>query len=317
MKRLLYILLPLLFMACAEDEDWTTDASMKLTFSSDSISFDTLISTVPSSTKTLTLYNYNKKGIRLNRAYLGKGSESCFRVNVDGQHLTNGAGEDFQVPHRDSIVVRIEVTPPMTRQDEPVEIEDDLYFLLESGVLQRVHLTAGAQDAIFLKAHVIQADTLISSPKPIVIYDSLVVTPDAVLRISAGTRLLFHDGAGLEVYGRVEAQGTTESPVVFRGDRTYHMFDYLPYDNTPSRWQGIRLHPSSHDNLFDNCDIHSGCYGIVCDSTNQEAKVLTLQNSVIHNIGGDGLRLTNCISEVLNSQISNTLGRCVAILGGA
>ncbi len=317
MKRLLYLLAVLLvFFSCSEDVDWTTDPSVSLSFSADTIAFDTLISTVPSSTKTLAIYNRNKKGVRLSRAYLQRGGQSYFRVNVDGQYLVDGQGEDFQIPHRDSIVVRLEVTLPETGQDGPVGFEDNLVFQLESGVLQTVHLTAGAQDAIMLRGLVVVQDTVFSSPKPIVVFDSLVVAEGARLTLESGTRLLFHDGAGLEVHGQVEALGTLEAPVIFRGDRTDHLFPYLPYDNTPSRWEGIRLYGSSLGNTFRDADIHSACYGIICDSTDLSSPSLLLQNSVIHNIGGDGLRVENSIVEVENTQISNTLGRCVSVYGG-
>ena len=318
MKRLLYVpLLLLLMLACSEDESWTTDSSALLTFSSDTIAFDTLLSSVPSSTKTLTLLNYNKKGLRVVRVWLGEGGSSSFRANVDGQYLVDGEGQDFEVRGRDSIVVRLEVTPRETGQDGPVGFQDKLLFQLESGVVQQVILTAGAQDALFLSGLIVKTDTTLSSPKPIVIYDSLVVAEGATLSLSAGTRLFFHDGAGLEVYGRLLAQGTLEAPVVFRGDRTDHMFDYLPYDNTPSRWEGIRFHETSLGNELTYCDIHSGCYGILCDSTDLSAPSLTLRHSVIHNVGGDALRLFHCKAEVQNTQISNAQGRCVNICGGA
>ena len=43
---------------------------------------------------------------------------------------------------------------------------------------------------------------------------------------------------------------------------------------------------------------------------------LTLENSVIHNVGGEGLGLYHCRASVGNTQISNTLGHCVAVVGG-
>jgi hypothetical protein len=43
---------------------------------------------------------------------------------------------------------------------------------------------------------------------------------------------------------------------------------------------------------------------------------LTIKNSILHNIGGEGLGLYHCRSVVENTQISNTLGHCVAVVGG-
>ena len=94
------------------------------------------------------------------------------------------------------------------------------------------------------------------------------------------------------------------------------MFDYLPYDNTPSRWGGIILYASSMDNTFDYADIHSASFGIRCDSSATDRTKLTLTNSVLHNIGGEGLGLYHCRSYVSNTQISNTQGNCVSVVGG-
>ena len=318
MKHLpLLLLFVFCMVSCNDSDTWTTDRSVQLSFSRDTVAFDTLISTVPSSTEMLIIYNRYKDGVRIERASLAAGAASIFRVNVDGQFLHEGAGTDFEVRRRDSLVVRIEVTPPETGEDTPVCYEDDLQFQLESGVTQRVHLKVGAQDAFILRGMVVSADTTFSNRKPIVIHDSLVVAEDATLTLLEGTTLMFHDGAGMEVHGKVVASGTLEKPVTLRGDRTDHMFDYLPYDNTPSRWEGVHLYSTSKENVFSYCDIHSACYGIVCDSASLDSYTLLMENSVIHNIGGDGLRLDNVQSQVTNTQISNTLGRCVYVYGGA
>ena len=166
------------------------------------------------------------------------------------------------------------------------------------------------------RGRVIAADTLLQAGRPIVVYDSLSVARGATLSMGPGVELYFHDGANLWVHGRVVAEGTMEQPVVFRGDRTDRMFDYLPYDNTPSRWGGIRLKASSQDNRFSYVDIHSASYGIACDSAATDATKLTLENSILHNIGGEGLGLYHCRAIVANTQISNTLGHCVAVVGG-
>ena len=107
-----------------------------------------------------------------------------------------------------------------------------------------------------------------------------------------------------------------------RGDRMDHMFDYLLYDNTPSRWEGVIIHNGSYGNKFYQCDLHSALFGIIVEDTEQvkpdESKPsVTLDCCILHNIGGDGLQLNNCVSEVTNTQISNTLGHTVNINGGS
>ena len=132
---------------------------------------------------------------------------------------------------------------------------------MESGAEQHVILTSVGQDAYIGVAGVIEADTVGGRTS-----DCGVRQPfrkeGVTLSMAAGVQLYFHDGANLWVHGRIVAEGTVDRPVVFRGDRTDRMFDYLPYDNTPSRWGGIRLKATSTDYRLNHVDIHSASYGI-------------------------------------------------------
>lgn len=312
----LTLLMALLAGACTDFESFTSDVSARLEFSTDTVAFDTIVSTVPSATRTLIAYNRNKDGLRIASVQLAAGAASHFRVNVDGEWLPDGKGEDFKVYHKDSIIVRLEVTVPKVGSNEVGVISDILRFRLESGRVQEVVLTAGAIDAYMVHGMVIEHDSTLLTDKPYLIYDSLYVAPGARLTLQPGTRLMFHDDAAMHVYGAVDAVGTAGQPVVFRGDRMDHMFAYLPYDNMPDRWQGINIHSGSAGNRFVHCDIHSGSYGIICDSTGLDTTTLTLESTVIHNVGGDGLRLDNCKARVANTQVSNTKGDCIYIYGG-
>lgn len=319
-RSVLYLFILMLLSAvcsCSDDESFTTDSSALLTFSKDTVKFDTLISTISSSTKTLYVFNHNKDGIRISNVSLQSGEASHFRVNVDGQYLAGGSGDDFEIMKKDSIVVRIEVTMPETGTSEPISYSDNLLFRLESGVVQRVVLTSGGMDAYIIYGMVVDEDLTLATDKPYVIYDSLVVREGALLTLAPGTTLMFHDKCGLDVYGTVHAEGTMEKPVVLRGDRTDHMFDYLKYDNTPSRWEGIIIREGSSGNRLVYTDLHSGRYGILCESENADEECLFVENSVIHNIGGDAIQLNGCQAYFANSQISNARGRCVSIEGGA
>ena len=316
-------LLVLLITACSDYESFSDDSSFRLSFSQDTIAFDTLISTIPSSTKTLYAFNKNNDGIRISTIRLESGADSRFRVNVDGRFLAGGAWHDFEVLKHDSLVIRIEMTPPEVGNNEPLYFTDKLHFLLENGVTQTVLLSGGSIDAYIMKEGlVVASDETLQTDKPYVIYNSLVVEEGATLTLAEGTRLMFHDKAALHVYGKLVAKGSIEKPVVLRGDRMDHMFDYLLYDNTPSRWEGVVIHSGSYGNELFHCDLHSSCFGIICEDTGQQTldetnPSITLDCCILHNIGGEGLQLNNCVSSVTNTQISNTLGHTVNINGGS
>ena len=322
LKFLLPTLLAVLIAACSDYESFSDNPSFRLSFSADTIAFDTLVSTIPSSTKTLYAFNHNDNGMRISTIQLEGGAPSHFRVNVDGRFLEEGVWRDFEVLRHDSLIIRIEMTPPEAGSNEPLYFTDKLHFLLENGATQSVVLTGGSIDAYIQKGGmIIESDETLLTDKPYVIYDSLVVKPQATLTLSEGTILMFHDKAALHVYGKLLVKGSIEKPVVLRGDRLDHMFDYLRYDNTPSRWEGVVIHRGSYGNELYQCDLHSSLFGIICEDTEEvkpdETKPsVTLDCCILHNIGGDGLQLNNCVSKVTNTQISNTLGHTVYIYGG-
>lgn len=323
MKRIALILLVLtafLWVSCDKYDSWTTSPNAKLEFSVDTVNFDTIISTHSSTTKTLQVWNRGREGIRINRVALQSGSASHFRVNVDGQFLQGGSGEEFEVRGEDSLFVRVEVKLPEGGVDDVVHYEDDLLFTLESGVQQRVKLIADGQDVFTLKGEVFLSDTTLKAGRPYLIYDSLVVPKDVTLTLEPGVCLMFHDSTSLHVRGRLMAEGTLEKPIIFRGDRLDRLFDDLPYDNTPNRWGGIHFYGESYDNVMTQCDVHSGQYGVRLDSLYGEADgemALVLTNSVIHNVDGRAFDAKDSHARVVGTQISNSLGHTVCLLGGS
>ncbi len=308
-----------LVSSCDDYDKFTADPACELRFSTDTVRFDTLLSTVGSVTQTLKVYNPYDEGIRITSVHLQGGGESLFRANVDGEPLLreNGsAAYDFEVRGGDSMYVRLEVTMPERNSDAVVQVSDALVFSLESGRTQTMPMKAAGQDAYHWRGKKLAQDTTLTAGRPFVVLDSLVVAQGATLTLSKGVQLYFHDKAELRVHGTLKVQGTMDSMVVFRGDRTDRMFPYLPYDNTPSRWGGIRLDSESMNNEFRYADIHSATYGIRCDSSRTDDYKLRMENSVLHNIGGSGLVLTNCRTQFVNTQVSNTLGDCVYQAGG-
>ena len=304
-----------LLLACSDDDTFTTSRSATLTFSRDSVIMDTVFSNVGSRTYDLWVYNRSSDGVRLQSVRLRQGNQTGFRVNVDGSYLDNTLGSvvtDLEVRKGDSIRVFVELTSPENGRSEPLQIDDDLVFSLESGVEQRVALRGFAWDALHWRDPVISTDSTIESTKPIVVYGSLRVDSAATLTLR-NTTLYFHDKAGLDVYGTVKAENA-----LLRGDRLDHMFDYLPYDRVSGQWRGVRLCSSSFGNSFVDTEIRSAEHGIVCDSAQytEGRQRLYMERSVIHNCKGHGLQAFNSSVGLLRCQISNTEGDCLAVYGG-
>lgn len=316
-KRIfLYAILLLALLACSDDDKFSADPSAKLTFSTDTVRLDTIFSTIGSSTYTFWAYNNTKAGIRIQKVYLREANQTGFRVNVDGSYLDNTLGSratDLEVRKGDSIRVFIELTAPQNMQEVAQRISDNLVFQLESGVEQNMTLLGFAWDAIILRDHHFNKDTLIETRKPLLIYGGLTVAENVTLRIK-NTTLYFHDKAGIDVHGCIE----TDS-VLMRGDRLDHMFDYLPFDRVSGQWGGIRLFGTSTGNVMKHTVLRNGMFGIRCDSARlgNDNQRLYMERCTIHNCKGNGMELYNAYVGMLDCQLTNTLGDCVLAYGGA
>lgn len=325
MRRLLLYILSLVALlqiaACSDDDSYSSSSSLRLTFSLDTLSLDTLFSTIESKTYTFWVYNNNSDGILISQVRLEQGNQTGFRVNVDGTYLDNTTGsqaQGFSLRKGDSLRVFVELTPAYTGCDTPQLVEDNLTFLLESGVSQKVNLRAYTWDALLYDSLIISASQSISTSQPIVIRKGVRIDPGATLTIESPTTLYFNSAAGIDVYGTLLITGTAATPVVLRCSRLDNMFTYLPYDRVSGEWRGIRFYPSSEGNTIDYADIHGCENALQCDSASYDLTTpkLLLSNTTIHNCKGYGLHAIGVAVQAVNCQITNTLNDCVALYGG-
>lgn len=314
--RLWILVLTVGLVSCLKEDEYATDTSARLAFAEEKIDLDTIIAGQATSTYSFMVYNKNTKAIRIAQVYLELGANSPFFVNVDGSsvHATSVSG--LEIGAEDSLRVFLFANATDSDQDAPQLITDRLVFVTEGGVQQAVTLEAEAQSVYTLQGKVITSDETFLTTRPYQIYDSLVVAEGATLTLNAGTRLYFHPSARLIIRGKLLAQGSVDSPVLFRGDRLGNMFAGQPYDRIPAQWGGIVIAGNSYGNQLNFCDIHSGEFGLRVDSGAITQEKLRLENSVVHNVSGDALSLTMSKVFVGNSQITNAGGKCVTILGG-
>jgi len=80
----------LTFSACRKD-DFDTDPGLRLGFSTDTVMFDTVFTTIGSSTRALVIRNSSDQRINISKITLARGKASPFRINVDGT-----ATEEYQ-----------------------------------------------------------------------------------------------------------------------------------------------------------------------------------------------------------------------------
>ena len=304
-----------LFVACKDDDNFSSNGGLRLTFQTDTLQMDTVFSKTPSATYAFWVYNQNDDGIRLQSVRLGKKNQTGFRVNVDGSYLNNALGSqvsDLEIRRNDSILVFVELTSVETAQPDPKLIEDDLIFSLESGVEQKVNLRAWSWDAVKMYDVVVEGEQTIESATPIIIYGGITVPEGRRLNLRNST-LYFHDGAGIECYGDLIIENC-----VLRGDRLDRMFDYLPYDRVSGQWKGIHLYETAMTARLSHTEIRNAENALVLDSAAiDDTQVrLGMGGCIIHNAEGYGLKSVNSNIYISECQFTNTLNDCVLIVGG-
>ena len=307
------ILMSVLFVACYEDAGFSSSPSLRLAFSVDTVSFDTIFTDRVSPSVMFVVHNRNKNSLRINEVRLGSGGESGFNVLVDGQYGT--VMRDLEIRAKDSLFVVASVKLEKNGLNVPFKVKDSLIFTLESGVEQKVFLVAHGRDVVFMYGDSIISDKTFAAGH-YVIYDSLTVAKDVVLNIEKGATFYFHDKACLKVRGTLNIKGDYDSPVVFRGDRTDNLFSYLPYDRVPGKWGGVLIDSTSNGNVIEHCDIHGAEFGIKVEKGDTTVQRLTISSSKLQNFTGNALETYVAHVSVENSLIANAQGNCVKVVGG-
>ena len=321
MKRLtapLLILFCIVFnlLSCdGLDENYTTNPNHRISFSVDTVSFDTIFTTIGSATKDFKIYNHNNQPLLISEIILASGEETGFRINVDGRKGDHF--HDIRIPANDSIYVFVEVTVNPNASNQPLLVEDSI-VCTTNGIKQSVRLEAYGQNVHLHKNGLtVTKDTIFAAERPHLIYDSLVIAPNCQLTIHPGATFYMHDKAKVIVYGTLHAQGTLDKPIQFRGDRLdFILEDVLPYDRTPSQWGGIFFRPQSFHNLMDHIIIKNGTTGLTFEQSTPDVLKLKLNNSQITNMGNNLFTAFNCHIEVSNTELTNAGGGIAILIGG-
>lgn len=293
------------------------DTSLRLAFSCDTLTFDTVFTEQGSATAQVMVYNRNKNALLIDRVWLTDGT--AFRANIDGEadlkQLTN-----LQINGGDSlyIFVRVDINP--TGSNNPVLVTDQLHFHLSSGTSQAIELEAYGQDVTRIGhkgCHRTEYNDLtFTADKPYLIFDTLIV--ENMLTIHAGATLYMHSGACIFGLGDVTAQGTVTSPITIRGDRLDRLFDSVPYSYAGGSWNGIYLQSDQTQHYtMEYVDILSGNVGLYCYYYGAGTlPTLHMDGCRIHNHTLYGLVLVNTDAKVTNTEISNCASYCVYCAGG-
>ena len=284
--------------SCKKKAQIDSNPAFKLTFSTDTVFFDTVFTTLGTVTQRLIVHNNNTNKIQVSSIKLAGGSNSVFSLNIDGNPGSTASNVD--IAGHDSLYIFVKVTLNPNNQNNPLIIADSILFNT-NGNQQKVELVAWGQDAYFYKNMLLKGTNSWDSIKPRVIYGYLRVDTGASLYISAGTKLYFHKSAYMAVSNQstLDIEGSYEHQVRFMGDRLDPF-----YRDLPGQWDGIYLEKGSNSTI-NYAFIKNGNFGVSVDSAiHIDQPMLTINNTIIQNMVYDdiyayatNISSVNCVLE--------------------
>ncbi len=300
--------LGVVFIVSCEDEKYLGSSDAQLEFSADTVMFDTVFSTIGSTTRLLKVFNPYKEKVLISNIKIGGGEFSSFRMNVNG--ISGNEVNDVEIPANDSIFIFVEVTVDPNGQNLPMVVKDSISFTTNFKS-QTVPLIAWGQDFNLIKGAVLGNETW-TGDKPYLVYNYAYVDTLSTLTIQEGTRIHFHKGAGLYVKGTVIVNGTLQDPVLFIADRLEDS-----YKNVPEQWNGILLFSGSKGNVFSHAQIRNGVIGLQVGTIEHEGYAsVTLANTKIENMSYAGIFALKSKIAAHNTLVANCGFYAVALLVG-
>lgn len=316
-------------------KDFTTvPSSGNLAFSKDTVYLDTVFTNIGSATYNLRVYNRSNDDITIPDIRLENGTNSKYRLNVDG--VPGKSFQNVDILAKDSIFIFVETTIDITTVTDPLYTDK---ILFDSGANEQdVDLVTLVQDATFIYpgrdpvTMEIDKLTLDGEPtniqgrfledseltftnvKPYVIYGFAAVPANKTLAIDAGARIHFHANSGLVVDNEasLKVNGTLQDKVVFEGDRLEHFFSDIP-----GQWVAIWLRPGSKENEIHHAEIKNGIVGILAETTGSPTTPgLILKNTQIYNHTNFGLWAIEANIQGENTVIGSAGGASLAATAG-
>ena len=313
--KLRRILLPamisgMLFFACHPERTYIGDSDARLTFTLDTVYFDTVFTTIGTVTESFRIKNPHNQFIRIDEISLAGGMSSVFRINLDGEPGVSFSG--IEIAPKDSMYVFVEATLDPNGSGEILRIQDSIVFLT-NGNIQDVDLVAWGQDVHMIRDSVFDVSATWSADKPYLILNYAYVDSASALTIEPGVKVYLHRDALLYVEGTLHVNGTQEEPVLFGGDRQEEL-----YGDIPGQWGFIYLSENSYNNRINYAEIKNGTMGILISASPESGKRpdLVITNSIINHMSSNGIYALNANVTGTNLVIGECGGSCAGLIYG-
>ena len=264
-------------VACKKEADYYYDPENPLTLSDDTVKFDTVFTTLGSTTRRVKIFNRSKDDVTISEILLEGGNTSAYQLNING--VPANKLSNFRIKGRDSVNLFVRVNIDPNAENTPFVVSDSIRFAT-NGKIQRLQLQAFGQNARFINGLTLNSNTVWDKSLPYVIYSTVKVPENITLLLSKGARVYFHKDAKLEVAGTLKVQGIQGDSVTIASDRKERI-----YSEVPGQWDGIHFLKTSKDNEINYATIKNALIGLQIDSpsVNSGPKLL-LTNSIVKNM---------------------------------
>ena len=326
--RYLFLILLVFIFSCKKDSDViSNNIGNFVSFSVDTLLFDTIFTTIGSTTRYLKVYNNYNDDITINSISLAQGVESSFQLNIDGE--ANHTIENTLLRHGDSLYIFAEVTIDPNGMNTAYIEQDSIIFQFNNNT-QDIDLVAWGRDAYYHSSipdfqqgpssnldsmlysdffnsipnelineyfyyYSINENTTWANNKPHIIYGDVIVENGATLEIEEGAEIYLHNNAWLVIdeLSSLHSIGSLSMPIVYQSDRL-DSHSIIDYSNTPGQWGKIWILPGSINNKLEYSIIKNGKIGLHVDGFDDisllpNTPILDIQNSIIYNMSEIGI----------------------------
>lgn len=293
----------------------------ELRFSTDTLNFDTVFTSLGSFTLKLKIFNPQGQKINISSIRLENGAHSFFHLNVNG--ISGNVVNDIELAADDSLYVFATVKIDPNNDTIPFIVEDRLVATL-NGNEYSIPFYAYGQNAYYLRDSVITEDQVWKTDKPYVIMHSALVQSGYTLTIPPRARIYMHADSRLYIRGTLlcGVGGSKQDTVVFQGDRLDR--DYFGNKGFPGEWGGIYFDSSSTGSRIEyttikNCGSNPGGglpFAIEVYGKPNISNQLSLVNTIIDNSFGYGLLSFQGNIKADNLLVTRCAAQALAILQG-
>lgn len=301
------------------------DNGGELRFSVDTLTFDTVFSSLGSFTASVKIYNPQNQKINVSSIQLEGGTLSQFKLNVNGTQ--GNAVKNIEIAAKDSIYVFATVNINPNSENDPFVVQDKLVATL-NGKSYSIPFLAYGQNAYYLVDSLITSNQTWFTDKPYVIIRNAAVDENVTVTIPAGCRIYVHADSRLIVLGTLKIKGTKQDSVVFQGDRLDRK--YFGNEGYPGEWGGIYYTSTSRDNEIDYAILKNvgnstklgesvftpAAIQINYDTINDQNFQLVMRNTIIENSIGYGILAFGSTLKAENCLINTCGAQCMAAFEG-